>query len=161
MTSPSIVPTTYQNNATDYLNTKVDKGGRAFFQDEQVSVPSGTTTTTIVGLIPFNAGCKIGVTSSSFFCAALSTSVTLDIGVIYSDNVANTNNQTLFVSASTAAAAGGAIPLVPTATNVPYITTGDGWIVATIGGATTGTTGIIYIQALLDYFSKLGTYVTN
>ncbi len=161
MTSPTIVPTNYQNNATDYLNTKVDKGGRAFFQDEQVSVPSGTVSAAIIGLVPFNAGCKIGVTSSAVYCAALGTSVTLSLGVIYDDAVANTNNQTLFVATSSTAAAGGAILLPATATNVPYITTGNGWLVGTTGGATTGTTGIIYVQALLDYFSKLGTYVTN
>lgn len=153
MTLPSIVPAGFLGTNKDFLKVKVDRSGAAFVNRGQVSVPSGTTTTTIVGLIPFMAGMTLVTGATDLFCEALGTSVTVSIGVVYDDNVANTNVQTLFTNASTAAAAGGVVPITESATNLPYVTTGNGWVVATIGGATTGSTGTIYIQALLDYFN--------
>lgn len=141
MTTPSIVPTKWNGTVTDYLKTKVDRSGDLRPQRTTVSVPSGTTTTTIVGLVPFNAGEQI--TGFRLYCDALGTSVTVSIGVVYDDNVGNTNNQTLFASGLTAAAAGGELVMAASATNVVYVTTGAGWLVATIGGATTGSTGNI------------------
>lgn len=151
MTTPSIVPTQFQANSTDYLHTKVDRQGVVRLQRTAVSVPSGTTTTTIVGLAPFNAGECFVVDGMNIAIGALGTSVTVDIGVIYDDNTNNTNNQTLFVSASTTAAAGGNIAITGTATNLAYVTTANGWLVATIGGATTGTTGSITAQVVQAY----------
>lgn len=151
MTTPSIIPASFQGNATDYLKTKVERDGSARLQAQTTSVPTGTTTTTIVGLIPFNAGCRILPDGISAAVDALGTSVTMSLGVVYDDNVGNTNNATLFTSASTAAAAGGTLAVVNSATNIPYVTTGNGWLVATIGGATTGTTGNVYIQIAAAY----------
>lgn len=151
MTTPSIVPAPFQGTSTDYLKTKVERDGSVRCQAETVSVPTGTTTATIVGIVPFNAGFRILPDGCSFASDALNTGVTLSIGVVYDDNVGNTNNQTLFTNASTASAAGGAILVTNSATNVPYVTTGNGWVVATIGGATTGTTGNIYGQVVGCY----------
>lgn len=153
MTLPSIVPTGFAGTSKDFLKVKVDRAGTAFVNRGQVSVPSGTVVTTIVGLIPFQAGMTLVTGATDLFVEALGTSVTLSLGVVYDDNVTNTNNQTLWVNASTVAAAGGVVPIVESATNIPYVTTGNGWIVATINGATTGSTGSVYIQALLDYFN--------
>lgn len=153
MTLPTIFPVGFAGTSKDFLKAKVSRDGAAFVNRGQVSVPSGTVVTTIVGLIPFMAGMTLVTGATDLFSEALGASVTVSIGVVYDDNVANTNNQTLFTNASTAAAAGGVVPITESATNLPYITTGNGWVVATINGATTGTTGTIYIQALLDYFN--------
>lgn len=153
MTTPTILPVGFAGNSTDFLKTKCSRDGDAFVNVGIASVPSGTTTTTIVGLVPFNAGARLITGATDAAADALGTSVTVNLGVVYDDNVGNTNNQTLFASGLTGAAAGGALPLAETTTNIPYITTGNGWVVATIGGATTGNTGNIAIQATLDYFT--------
>lgn len=151
MTTPSIIPTIYQGTTKDYLHTKVDRQGVVRCQSTSVSVPTGTTTTTIVGLAPFNAGDRILVDGSAVACGALGTSVTVDLGVVYDDNVTFTNNQTLFASGLTAAAAGGVLVITNSVTNIPYVTLGNGWVVATIGGATTGTTNSIFAQIASCY----------
>lgn len=151
MTLPTIVPLEYAATATDFLKVKSDRSGAARVYSESVSVPTGTTTTTIVGLIPFNKGLRIDEKSIGAFSGALGTSVTVSIGVVYNDNVANTNNATLYASALTAAAAGGELVMVASAANLGYVTTGDGWVVATIGGATTGTTNPLTIQCVGSY----------
>jgi hypothetical protein len=153
MTTPTLLPTNFFGTAVDYLQVKCSRDGDAFVNRGQVSIPSGTTTTTIAGLFPFQSGMTLVTGGTDIVSDALGTSVTVSIGVVYDDNVGNTNNQTLFTNASTAAAAGGPVPITESATNLPYVTTGNGWVVATIGGATTGSTGNIYIQALCDYFN--------
>lgn len=151
MTTPTILPTQYTGTYKDFLHTKVDKQGVVRCQSTQVSVPTGTTTTTIVGLAPFNAGDRLLVDGSAFACDALGSGVTISLGVVYDDNVNNTNNATLFASALTAAAAGGALAVTNSTANIPYVTTGNGWIAATIGGATTGTTNSIFSQVVTCY----------
>lgn len=151
MTLPTIVPLEYNGTATDFLQTKNDKSGAARDYGVSVSVPTGTVTTTIVGLIPFNKGWRINEKSIGAFSAALGTSVTIGIGVIYNDNTNNTNNATLYASALTAGAAGGELVMVASAANLSYVTTADGWLAATIGGATTGTTNAITLQCVASY----------
>lgn len=151
MTLPTIVPVEYDGSTNDFLKTKSDKSGAARTYGVSVSVPSGTTTTTIVGLIPFNKGLRIDEKSIGAFSGALGTSVTVSIGVVYNDNTNNTNNATLYASALTAAAAGGELVMVASAANLSYVTTADGWLVATIGGATTGSTGAITLQCVGSY----------
>lgn len=151
MTLPTIVPVEYDGSTNDFLKTKSDRSGAARVYSEAVSVPSGTTTTTIVGLIPFNKGFRVDEKSIGAFSGALGTSVTVSLGVVYNDNTNNTNNATLYASALTAAAAGGELVPVASAANLGYVTTADGWVVATIGGATTGSTGAINIQCVGSY----------
>lgn len=158
MTLPTIVPLKWTGTTTDFLKTKVDRQGVERAQRTTVSVPSGTTTTTLVGLVPFNAGWA--PTGFRLYCDALSTSVTASVGVVYNDSTNNTNNATLFVNASTAAAAGGELVYVASATSVDYVTTGDGWLVVTIGGATTGTTGNVQ-GTVFGYYDGLSTVIPN
>lgn len=153
MTQPTIVPVGFANTATDYLKVKADKSGNAIMNRTTVSVPTGTTTTTTIGLVPFTSGCLIGLNSSAFASDALGTSVTLSFGVAYATVGDGTDAPTLFSGALTGAAAGGELDLVPSVTNLPYVTTGNGWIIATVGGATTTTTGNIQGQVVLDYFT--------
>lgn len=148
MTTPSILPVGYQGTSADFLHTKVDRSGDIRASYGVVSVPSGTTTTTIIGLFPFNTGCRIdGIYT---FCAALGTSVTMDLGYVYDDNTNNTNKSNAFLAASTTAAAGGVLSenTVDVAT---WTSTANGWIVAVIGGATTGSTGNISVRVGLVY----------
>ena len=148
MTTPSIVPVGYDGTTKDYLKTKVDHSGADRSAFGAVSVPTGTVVTTIVGLVPFNKGVRLSGLYTYF--AALGTSVTADIGYIYDDNTNNTNKQTAFVAASTTAAAGGNV--TSTALDpCTWTATADGWIVATIGGATTGSTGNISYRIGLVY----------
>lgn len=153
MTLPTIVPAGFAGDYTDFLKVKLQRDGSAFVNAGVVSIPSGTVVTTIVGLVPFTANAKISVTGLSLFAAALGASVTASIGVVYQSASEGTDVPTLFVSGSTTVAAGGAIAFTPTATNVPYVTTGNGWIAVTLAGATTGSTGSINVQALISYFS--------
>lgn len=153
MTLPTIVPTQFAGTSKDFLKTKFQADGTSFVVQDAVSIPTGTVTTTIVGMVPFNANCRLDVGGTKLFSAALNTSVTLSIGVVYDDNTNNTNNATLYASALTAAAAGGELVITPSAANLNYITTANGWFVLTVGGATTGTTGSVTFQMLLDYSS--------
>lgn len=160
MTTPSIVPAEYQANSRDFLKTKVERSGAARVYNVQVSVPTGTIATAIVGLIPFNRGFRIDEKSLGAFSGALGTSVTASLGVIYDDNVGNTNNATLYASALTAAAAGGELATTASAANLSYVTTGDGWVAVTIGGATTASTGNITLQ-LVGAYDGLGIDNSN
>jgi len=153
MTTPTFLPPGFLGNYRDYLKVKVTKDGAAFVNRGQVSIPAATAVATIAGIVPFNAGMTLVTGATDIVVDALGTGVTLSIGVVYDDNVANTNLPNLFVNASTVAAAGGPVPITESAANLPYVTTGNGWIAATINGAATGTTGNINMQALLDYFS--------
>lgn len=138
MTLPTIVPVAFQATAKDFLHTKCSRDGDMSLQVQQVSIPSGTTTTTIVGLIPFNKGIRVATDAFSVLNDALGTSVTISLGYVYNDNVSFTNNQTAFLAATAAASAG---LLAPTGIGLDFVAQGDGWIVATVGGATTTTTG--------------------
>lgn len=158
MTTPSIVPTKWQGNSTDYLHAKVERNGCERAQRTIVSVPTGTVVNTIVGLVPFQTGFQL--TGFRLVSDALNTGVTANVGVIYDDNTNNTNNQTLYTSASTSPAAGGELVFGATATNVVYVTTAPGWIVVTITGATTGTTGNIQ-GTLFGYYDGLSTVNPN
>lgn len=138
MTLPSIVPVGYADTTNDFLHTKVDHSGAERASYGVVAIPSGTVVTTIVGLVPFNKGARLA--STYVISDALGTSVTLDLGYVYSDNTNNTNKSNAFLAASTAAAAGGSL-IVNTVDVATWTATGDGWIVAVVGGATTGSTG--------------------
>ena len=158
MTLPTIVPLKWTGATTDFLKTKVDRQGVERAQRTTVSVPSGTTTTTLVGLVPFNA--NFAITGFKLWCQALGTGVTASLGVVYNDNINNTNNATLYLSASTAAAAGGELAFTASDTNVDYVTTADGWIVVTIGGATTGSTNSIH-GTIFGYYDAPSTVEPN
>lgn len=141
MTIPSILPVGYAGTTADFLKTKVDREGSVRASYGVVSVPTGTVTTTIVGLIPFNANTRL--VDFYVYFAALGAGVTADIGYVYSDNTNNTNKSNAFIAASTTSAAGGALGGANTVDAATWTATADGWFCVVIGGATTGTTGNI------------------
>ena len=153
MALPTIVPTGFAGDYTDFLKAKVERDGSAFLNNGVVSVPSGTVVSTIVGLIPVVAGAKINPVSLAVHCAALGASVTGSIGVVYQNSTEGTDVPTLFVSGSTTPAAGGNIVIAASATNIPYVATGNGWLALTLAGATTGSTGSVNVMATISYFN--------
>lgn len=159
--SPNIVPVGYSNDYTDFLKAKCERDGAVRSNKNLVSVPSGTVSGQTVGLIPFRAGARLSY-GSSVISAALGTSVTLALGYLYNDTTqpnSGTSQAAGFGAASSAAAAGGVIPITAT-TSMMWVAASDGWIIATIGGATTTSTGNINFDLLINYDQSGITTIT-
>ncbi len=147
MTQPSILPTGYAGDYTDYLKTKDDRSGAVRRVQGTVSIPASTATDTIIGLFPFNAGMSFaGLSGYNLYSADLdsSTNVTLDWGVAYQNSTEGTDNLVLIQSASTAAQAGGYVVPGTPGTNdwATFVSTGNGWVTVQVNAATT-TTGLL------------------
>lgn len=144
MALPTIVPTGFQGDYTDFFQTKVGRDGRLSRSAGSVSVPAATATDVIIGLFPFNAGMSFaGLGGYNLYTADLdtSTNVTLDWGVAYQNSTEGTDNLVLIQTASTAAQAGGyVVPGVPGTNDwATYVTTGNGWVTVQVNAATTTT----------------------
>ncbi len=146
MTTPNIIPTGYQGDYRDYLNAKVDRAGAVRNERGAVSIPASTVTDAIIGLFPFQAGMSFAdIGGYSFYIADIdsSTNVTLDLGIVYEDNVTYTNDLDLITSASTAPQAGGFV--APDEIDwMTFISSGNGWVVAQVNAATTTTGSITF-----------------
>jgi len=158
MTVPNIVNTNYLADSSAYRAAKVDRSGSVRKEYFTVSIPSGTTVGQIIGLVPFQTGATFDY-GSDIFVDALGASVTVSLGYIYDDNVTFTNAPAGFLALTAANTTD--LKLTP---NVDaglawkaidsFVGTGalaNGWIVAVIGGATTGTTASIYGHAKVVY----------
>lgn len=146
MALPTIVPTGFAGDYTDFLKVKADRSGAVRRSSGSVSIPASTATDTIIGLFPFNAGMSLaGLGGYNLYSADLdsSTNVTLDWGVAYKDSAAGTDNLTLITSASTGPQNGGFIA-PDEITWMDYVTTGDGWVVVQVNAATTTTGSITF-----------------
>lgn len=155
MTQPTILPTGFAGDYTDYLKTKEDRSGAVRRVQGSVSLPAATATDTIIGLFPFNAGMSFaGLGAYSLYTADLdsSTNVTIDWGVVYQDTVQGADNLVLIQTASTAPQAGGFIvPGVPGTNDwMTFVSTGNGWVTAQVNAATT-TTGSLTFNMGLTY----------
>ena len=146
---PNYAPVGYLLDYTDFLKTKVDRAGLGCLQTGTVSVPAGATVGQIIGLFPFNKGFKLAY-GSSFIFGAFGTSVTLALGWYYNDTTLGTSNTAGYLAASTTAAAGGVV--------VPNVLAGytlnavaDGWVVAVVGGATTGNAAAVTFNCVFNY----------
>lgn len=159
MTTPNIVNPRYVADSSAFRNAKVDRSGAARGEAFSVTVPSGTTVAAgIIGLAPFQTGAKF-LYDSSIFADALGASVTLSLGYVYDDNVTFTNAPAAFLAATAAntantklvpnVAAGAAWKAIDSLVGTGALA--NGWIVAVVGGATTGTTGNIYGQIKMAY----------
>lgn len=144
MTTPTIYPTGYAGDATDYLHAKVDRSGAVRMVTGSVSVPALTATDTIIGLMPFQKGAKLGY-GARVYTADLdsSTNVTLDIGYVFDDNATYTNVLDAFVAASTAPQSGGMIEMTASA-GMTFSAGANGWIVAQVNAATTTTGALVF-----------------
>lgn len=140
MTLPSIVPTGYAGTVADFLHVKADRSGAVRCNSVTISIPAGTLSTATIGLIPFNVGAKLSSSEIYVDQTDTSSSVSLEIGVLYNTNTAN--NATIYYSATTLPQAGGF--MTTTSKNnagVGYITLDSGWYVAQFTGAATNKLG--------------------
>ena len=146
MALPTIVPTGFAGDYTDFLNTKADRSGAVRRSQGSVSIPAATATDTIIGLFPFNAGMSFaGLSGTDLYSADLdsSTNVTLDVGVAYQNSDAGTDDLDLITSASTAAQAGGFV--APDEIDwMTFVSTGNGWVTVQVNAATTTTGSLTF-----------------
>lgn len=152
MALPTIVPTGFQGDYTDFLQTKVERDGSVRRAQGSVSVPAATATDTIIGLFPFNAGMSFaGLGGFNLHSADLdsSTNVTLDFGIAYQNSGQGTDDLDAITSASTAAQAGGFV--APDEIDwMTLVTTGNGWVTVQVNAATT-TTGSLTFNIPFTY----------
>lgn len=154
LTLPSLAPTGYALDQTDFFKTKVDRSGALRRISGQVSIPSGTASGTIVGLFPFNKGFNIhGI---RVYTPALDTGTTLTVnfGYQYYDSATGTSVLSAFVSASTAAQSGGGSVNFTGASSVSgmiFDSAGDGWVVMQLAATSSITLGTVTFSAAIDY----------
>jgi hypothetical protein len=152
MVMPTIVPTGFQGDYTDFFQTKVERDGSVRRAQGSVSVPALTATDTVIGLVPFNAGMSFsGLGAYNLYSADLdsSTNVTLDFGIAYQNTDAGTDDLDLITSASTAAQAGGFV--APDEIDwMTFVSTGNGWVTVQVNAATT-TTGSLTFNIPFTY----------
>jgi hypothetical protein len=154
MALPTIVPTGFAGDYTDFLKTKVERNGAVRRSSGSVSVPGTTAAATLIGLFPFNAGMSFaGLGGFNIYTADLDsgTTVTLSVGVAYQDANNGTDVLTLVTSASTAAQAAGYIAPSAAATWQDYVTTGNGWVVVSVTAGPTTTTGSVTFNIPFAY----------
>lgn len=152
MALPTIVPTGFAGDYTDFLKTKADRSGAVRRAQGSVSIPATTATDTIIGLFPFNAGMSFaGLGGFNLHSADLdsSTNVTIDWGIAYQDTVQGTDDLDLITSASTAPQSGGFV--APDEIDfMTLVTTGNGWVTVQVNAATT-TTGSLTFDIPFTY----------
>lgn len=153
---PTLYPTGYAGDATDYNRVKVDRSGALRVVTGTVSIPATTATSTLIGLVPFVKGAKVHY-GSSVYTQDLdsSTNVTFNIGYTYEDS-ANTSQAAGFVSGSTVPQSGGLIPFTATSgssVGMSFTAVGNGWITITNTAATT-TTGAVQFNIAIAYDSS-------
>lgn len=154
MTTPTVVPTGFQNDYTDYLNVKCDKSGAVRQASGSVVVPNGTAAGAFIGLVPFNKGARFIVSNASVHTTDIDggTDSLLNLGVIYQDSDEGTDDVDAFVSGSTAGRAGGWLT-VDEVSGMTLVTTGNGWLavendvnVTEAEGTITFSVGVVYDQ---------------
>jgi len=151
MTTPSIVPTGFAGNSTDYNKVKHDSFGALRQVTGTVSVPSGTAATTIVGLVPFQAGAKFIIGDKSVYCGNFgAASTTVDLGIIYDLNAVYTNDVDAFASAATAPQSGGFVT-IDEFSGLTLTTAGNGWLAVTINTAAADATADIAFSVAVSY----------
>lgn len=147
MTLPTIVPTGFAGDYTDFTKVKVDRSGAVRRTSGSVSIPASTATDTVIGLFPFTAGMSFAeLTGYNLYSADIdsSTNVTLDVGVAYQNTSEGTDNYTLITTASTVPQSGGYVPPSSGTAWQDYVTTGNGWVVAQVNAATTTTGSLTF-----------------
>lgn len=133
---------TPQNNLTDFAS---------------YTVPAATASGTIIGMIPFQKGCRVvsGWVQSADLDS--STNVLLNVGYVYVTGSAGTDNDDAFLASSTLPQAGGiaTFPVASGASTATEIsTTGaadNGYFVIKIGGGATTTGGIVSLAMTFTY----------
>lgn len=151
MTLPTVYPAPYQGTTLDFLKVKCDRDGCARLVQDSVSVPSGTTANSYVGLVPFNKGARFQINDKSIYADNFGAgSTTLNVGYIYSDNTTYTNDVDAWASLSTAAQSGGFIT-VDERQGLSFVAEADGWLAVQLIAADADATASIYFQVSVSY----------
>lgn len=154
MTTPTVVPTGFQNDYRDYLNVKADRSGAVRQAAGTVTVPNATAVGAFIGLVPFQAGARFVINDKSVHVTDIDGGIdsTLNLGVIYQNSDEGTDDVDAFVSASTAGQAGGWLTIDETS-GMTLVTTGNGWLavenkanVTEAEGTITFNVGVVYDQ---------------
>lgn len=151
MTTPTVLPTQYDGTYRDYLKVKEDRSGAAREYRGSVSVPSGTTANSYVGLVPFNKGASFTIGDKSVYCGNFGAgTTTVNLGYVYDDNTTYTNNADAWASLSAAPQSGGWIT-VDEIDGMTFVAEANGWIVVQLVAADADAT-----QSIL--FNFTGAY---
>lgn len=134
MTTIAIVPTGYKNDYRDYLNAPaVGRDGALRLVQGSVTVTNGTGADAYVGLIPFQAGARFMIGSTSVYCGNFGAgTTTANLGVVYSDST--TDDPDAFASLSTAPQSGGFVA-VDEIEGLSLVTPTSGWLVVQLKAA--------------------------
>lgn len=146
---PTYVPSGYAGTTADFTRCKVDRSGAVRREYFSTSITTGTVVSTYAGLVPFNKNARISF-AGLYIENIGDGSFTFDLGILYYDSTAGTNDDDAFASALTTGQAGGVITLDEHAW-MGLLTEADGWVVLKTGGSTTDATGVIKGQALISY----------
>lgn len=159
MTLPTIVPVNFNATVSDFTKVKAERSGALRTSAFTVSVPSGTASATVIGLVPVKKGARIVRNASSVFNDQLDTSasVTAALGIVYTDTTTNTSVPGQFTAAgSVALQSTTSFTLLTAYTAVDsYVVTGDGWIAVTTAAAATNNLGTIHGAITITYDSSL------
>ena len=68
MTTPTIVPTGFAGDDTDFNKVKRDTFGAMRLVTGSATVASGTADGAFIGLVPFNKGARLKVDNASVHC---------------------------------------------------------------------------------------------
>lgn len=148
---PKIAPAGYALDITDFLRTKVDRSGAVRLITGNVSITSGTTLGTQIGLAPFNYGAKLLTAGSQIYTPQLdnSSSMTFSFGYQYNDSSSAGANSPSNTSAYTSSdshcqlSAGGLFTIGGSTVgssltdNRQVDLQGNGWFTLTINGTLT------------------------
>ncbi len=150
MTTLAIVPTGYSNTYRDFLNAPgVDRAGSVRNVRGTVSVTSGTTANSYVGLVPFQAGASFIIGDKSVHCGNFGAgTTTVNLGVVYSDST--TDDPDAFASLSTAAQSGGWIS-IDEIEGMTLVTPTSGWLVVQLIAADADATANITFNVGVVY----------
>lgn len=151
-TLPSIVSTKYLGTVADFREAKVDRSGAVRLEYFTATIPAVTVITTVVGLVPVQAGARFVQGASCIYIGDLdtSTNVTFDIGYTYYDSADGTSDDNAIASALTTAQTGG-IVVFDEILGADHLFTGRAWITLTVTGGSTTTSGVVKGQIALVY----------
>lgn len=104
---------------------------------KQATVPAGTATGTVIGLIPFRKGARITPSTRGWVTDNdTASTATIDFGYAYVTGSAATSDTDAFVAASGTVRTGGQINFDSLRASYTWEAEDDGFIVAVIGGET-------------------------
>lgn len=130
MTTPTVVPSQYAGDYTDFLKAPGAGDGTLKQVSGAVTIPNATAEGAFVGLIPFRKGAKFVANDKSFHVSDIDagTDSTVNVGIVYDDHSTYTNDVDLFAAADNAGQTGDFVVLTNTAW-MTFEAEADGWLV--------------------------------